>query len=440
MRTLTPHSLLALRRRVVARRGHANRPIGRCRPSLPRSTLPAMRTLLRRMLASQDPLLAAVLVVGVVAELLFLGVPGLADLDEPPGRLALIAAILAWLVVAAVTAWRRRSPLVVLGVAIVAAVLTLAGPLEGPAAATIAFGVVTYTAGAHLRDRDALVGGLGVAALVATAVVQPSAPIEEAGDLAAVLAMLGGPWLAGVAIRERRDREASYRARAEAAELDREARAATAVAAERTRIARELHDVVAHAIAVIVLKARGARRTIATDPAAATDALDTIESTGSEALGEMRRLVGLLRAGPDSSGLEPSPGLASLDTLVSLVREAGLPVDVMVEGTPRPLPAGIDLAAYRIVQEALTNALVHAGPAEARLVVRFAPSAIELEITDTGPGSGASVGDSRGHAGGHGVDGMRERVRLYGGVLTAGPSPDGGYGVRALLPLGQARL
>jgi signal transduction histidine kinase len=202
-----------------------------------------------------------------------------------------------------------------------------------------------------------------------------------------------------------------------------------AVAEERLRIARELHDVVAHAISVIVLQARGGRRSLAMDPDETRQALDTIEATGSEALAEMRRLLGMLRRDDEEIALAPQPSLRHLDSLASQVREAGLPVEVSIEGEPVELSPGVDVSAYRIVQEALTNALKHAGPATARVIVRYGDHHLELEIADTG------VGANAGGEEGHGLAGMRERVSLYGGNIDSGPRDGGGFAVKARLPL-----
>jgi signal transduction histidine kinase len=212
-----------------------------------------------------------------------------------------------------------------------------------------------------------------------------------------------------------------------AAERDR--RAAEAVAEERARIARELHDVVAHAISVIVLQARGGRRVLTTSPEEASGAFDTIEHTGEQALDEMRRLLAMLRY-DEEHGLTPQPGLHALDDLAGSISRMGLPVEVVREGTPVELSAGVDLSAYRIVQEALTNALKHAGPARARVHVRYAADHVDLEVLDDGPGTGTGGGS------GHGLVGIRERAELYGGRVEAGRCPEGGYAVRASLPIG----
>jgi signal transduction histidine kinase len=192
-------------------------------------------------------------------------------------------------------------------------------------------------------------------------------------------------------------------------------------------------DVVAHSISVIVLQARGGFRALETEPADAREAFANIERTGHQALGEMRRLLGILRRGDEELALAPQPSLGELDTLLEQVRDAGLPVHVTIEGDVRDLPPGVDLSAYRIVQEALTNALRHAGPARARVLLRYRADDLEIEITDDGPGTGDGASP------GQGLIGMRERVSVYGGELQAGPRPGGGYTLRARLPLAPAR-
>ena len=202
---------------------------------------------------------------------------------------------------------------------------------------------------------------------------------------------------------------------------------------ERARIARELHDVVAHSISVMVLQARGGRRVLESEPTDAREAFAVIESTGQQALDEMRRLVGMLRSGEKTLPLAPQPSLKEVGMLVEQVRAAGLPVQLDIEGEPRDLPPGVDLSAFRIVQEALTNALTHAGPARARVVLRYRADELELEISDDGTGDGSGSGS------GYGLVGMRERVSVYGGELQAGRQPGGGYALRVRLPFRSAR-
>ena len=209
---------------------------------------------------------------------------------------------------------------------------------------------------------------------------------------------------------------------AELVSADREA----VVAAERERIARDLHDVVAHSLSVMVIQAQAAERVLEGEQTSAREALASIDATGRQALAEMRRLVGMLREREYT--LSPQPGMGQLDLLLDQVRAAGLPVEIETQGEPRPLAPGVDLAAYRIVQEALTNVLKHAGPASARVTVRYAANGVELEVADDGVGAGD------GPPGGHGLAGMRERVAVYGGALEAGSVNGRGFRVRATLP------
>jgi signal transduction histidine kinase len=377
---------------------------------------------------AQDPLIALALVGGLLIESVILATPGTDDV-APPTSAAQALAALSGAALMLSLAVRRRAPLVPLGAALIATAGAVHGPLDGAVSFGAGLIAATYAAGAHSTGRSALVAASGIVGLAVVAIIRPGAPIEDVPDLASVVFLFAGPWLAGLAIRARREREVLLEQRAVRAEVDRETRAAAAVAAERARIARELHDIVAHAIGVIVVQARGARHALDADAAAAREALDAIDQTGARALADMRRLVGVLR-NPGDAPLEPQPGLASLHALVGVVRDAGLAVDLRVLGAPVDLAPGIDLAAYRIVQEALTNALAHAGAVGASVTVRYGGEDVELEIVDRGRGSGPD------QASGHGLVGMRERVSLYGGRLETGPRPDGGFGVRVLLPTG----
>ncbi|WP_449060918.1 sensor histidine kinase [Planomonospora algeriensis] len=226
--------------------------------------------------------------------------------------------------------------------------------------------------------------------------------------------------------------------RVDSARQCRELLAREAVAVEeRIRIARELHDVVAHSVSVMVMQAGAARLTLDPAQVAQREALTAVEETGREAVEELRRMVGLLRTGPDAEGLAPQPGLARLDDLVEQARAAGLEVGLSVEGVPAPLPMGLDLSAYRIVQEALANTLRHAGPTRSEVTVAYRPRMLCLDIVDEGPRDGRTP-IAGGPAGtGHGLIGMRERVALFHGRLSAGPLPEGGYGVRVSLPLAE---
>jgi signal transduction histidine kinase len=217
--------------------------------------------------------------------------------------------------------------------------------------------------------------------------------------------------------------------RARLAERERDVAAREAVVEERARIARELHDAVAHSVSMIVIQAGAERRVLGDSDSSTREVLQTIEQIGRGALTEMRRLVGMLRTDA-ADRLAPQPTLADLPTLITQVCEAGLPVEFEIDGERRELPVGIELSAYRIVQEALTNALKHAGRAHATVSVRYAPDSLELEIADDGAGTAADV-----PSGGHGLAGIRERVTLYGGKFDASARRDGGFAVRVLLPL-----
>jgi signal transduction histidine kinase len=233
-------------------------------------------------------------------------------------------------------------------------------------------------------------------------------------------------WLAGRGVRTRMRLTEELHAAAVRAQEEHEQDVARAAADERRRIAREMHDVVAHSVSVMVVQAGGARRILERDPARAVEAAAHIEDVGRAALTEMRRLLGVMHHGEERG---PQPSLRRLDSLVERTRAAGLPVSLTVEGEPRSLPAGMDLAAYRVVQEALTNAIKHAGAAPTEVTVRWQPEHLELEIVDTG-GRAAN-----GSGGGHGLVGMEERVRLYDGELRAGRRAGGGFEVLARLPL-----
>ena len=320
-----------------------------------------------------------------------------------------------------------------LALALPAIVLSPDGPLDSGLALTLAIVAAPFLAATAARATSER---FGVAALVAVAVILTwqthPGTVENASDLLIVIAALAGPWLAGAALRIRQDREAALVARSEELEAHRARDVEAATASERRRIAIELHDIVAHAISVIVLQARGGRRALAGDPGATRESLDAIERTAADALAEMRRLVDVLGPGEASAGLEPQPGLDRVEELVEGVRAAGLVVELGVEGVPVRLPAGIDLAAFRIIQEALTNSLRHAGARTARVDIRYRPGSVELEVRDDGTGN---VRPTPARATGRGTIGMRQRAALYGGTIEIGARPGGGFSVLARLPV-----
>jgi signal transduction histidine kinase len=332
--------------------------------------------------------------------------------EAEQGPQLLAAAALA--LMAAALLWRRQAPLPALGAmcGIYAAWVLVDAPAGSlmPFVILLAgiFAVAQREAGAR-----ALVGGVvGLAAVWLEIAVTDN----DFANYTFTGVFVVGAWLAGRGFRTRDER---------ADELEEESRAA--IAEERGRIARELHDVVAHNVSVMVIQSQAAQQS--TDPESEAGlALRSIESTGRDALTEMRRLLGLLRREDEELALAPQPSLRHLDRLAESVRDAGLPVELEIEGEPVSLPPGVDLSAYRIVQEALTNALKHAGPARARVRVRYGAGELELRISDDGTGATAN-------GSGHGLIGMRERASVYGGVVESGSRPGGGYEIRARLPL-----
>jgi signal transduction histidine kinase len=329
----------------------------------------------------------------------------------------------AGLVMTVPLAWRRRVPLAVVTIVMAAQLVQsiLVSPTPTPDSSLAAWVVAVYSVAAHSELHRALAGG-GIALGAWLAWIGPD-------DFLLPLVGVGGSWLAGRLVRERQLLAAALEARTAALEREQEETARLAVTEERARIARELHDVVAHSVSTMVLQA-GAERVALEDGQRSTrEALRSIEEIGRQALAEMRRLVGVLRKEDEAVPLAPHPSLALLEPLVGHVRDAGLPVELRVLGERRPLPPGLDISAYRIVQEALTNVLKHAGPAHARVLVRYGDRELEIEVADDGRGPNSSG------ASGHGLVGMRERVALFGGELETGRGERSGFVVRVRLPL-----
>ena len=382
---------------------------------------------------------ATVVDVALAASIGVLSVLGLARAASESGTAIPIAAVALLVVQSGALAVRRRWPMAVYAIVgcatIVHAWLGYEVNVSG-----LAVLIAIYTVAANVPFREAL-GAAGIyvigmtlslvgAALQADAAFASFIPEFLINLLALVLA-----WTIGVTIRTHRAYVAALEARTAILEREREENARLAVALERGRIAREMHDVVAHNVSVVVVQASAAERLLATDPERAKNAMREVAETGRQALTEMRRVVGALREDDGSADLAPQPGIADLRGLADRVEDAGLPVELSVQGTERPLPASAALSAYRIVQEALTNTLRHAGPARARVILRYLPDALEIQVSDNGAATDARAADRSADGAGHGLIGMRERVALFGGELSAGPRPEGGFSVVARIPI-----
>ncbi|GAB3166837.1 sensor histidine kinase [Streptomyces incanus] len=365
-----------------------------------------------------------------------------ATVEEAEGTGSVAVTVPVMLLLSLVVALRRRMPERMLVLAVVVGLLQVVLDVA-TMPADFALLVIVYTVaavGARWASRLAL--GTGLCAAPVAQARWPLDNVSVAVNIALVV-FLTVPfvlaWVLGDSIRTRRAYFAQLEERAARLEKEREAQSKVAVAAERARIARELHDVVAHNVSVMVVQADGAAYVLDTAPDQAKKALETISSTGRQALAEMRRLLGVLRTGEHQEAGEyvPQPDVRQIEDLVEQCRESGLPVDFKVEGTPRPLPSGLELTAYRIVQEALTNTRKHGGPntgASVRLV--YFDDGLGLLVEDDGKGAPHELYEEGGFDGqGHGLIGMRERVGMVGGTLDAGPRPGGGFRISVLLPL-----
>jgi signal transduction histidine kinase len=342
------------------------------------------------------------------------------------------------LVTAAVVALRRRWILQALTVGVVWAALQalLYGSASGSQGLVGGIGsiLIFYGAGAFLPRRRSWIGlALGLAVATINSVASGSQVLSSLLFADGVVVTV--PWLLGRTSRERARRARAARELAERLDSEREFHVRAAALAERTRLAREIHDVIAHSVSVMVIQAGGARAVMATEPGRAERSVLAVEQAGREALAEMRRLLGVLGGPADLRMLSPQPGLGDLEDLVARTSAAGLRARLRVEGDPVSVSQGLSLCAYRVVQEALTNALKHAGPATAEVSVRWRPDALELEVSDDGHGAMARSSATSGH----GIAGMRERAALHGGSVEAGPADDGGFAVRARIPIADRR-
>jgi signal transduction histidine kinase len=393
---------------------------------------------------------------GFVQGVIRQGAPALVE----PGRLVLVGPAQASLLMfagAALTAlplaWRRLYPITA-WLVVIAAIVAIRNTYVPPVALGAAV-YAAYSAIVHSRYRSLAIAVVSVVTVVAAAWVGNDLP-RFPGRLTAVFAILAATAL-GLGIRELRRRLADSTARLRRAADEAVAATERALTAERARIASELHDVVTHNVSVMIVQAGAARKIMASSPTDAEDALLAVEATGREAMTELRNLLGLLSPAADGTDepaptgarscgggspsvavpavLHPQPGLGELDALIGRVHSCGLPVTLTVTGTPQALSPGADLAAYRVVQEGLTNVLRHAGTASASVVVHWGDQ-LELTVTDDGQGAGpAGPDDTRSPGQRRGLLGLRERLALYGGELAAGPRPEGGWRIRAVLPL-----
>jgi signal transduction histidine kinase len=372
-------------------------------------------------------LLGTFSLIGVVAE----------SADPPPGEHAADALAYGLVVVAALAlVWRRKAPVTVLAVV---TVLVSVFWLLGYASLLSLIGLpALYSVAAYSEDRRlawvTVVAAAGTLLVVASLTVFDRPEGYELLTAVSMAAFLAAAVAAGVVMRNRERIFVDSERRAALAEADRVAEAERAVASERARIAREMHDVVAHGMSVVAVQAAAGQAIVRTDPDRAAEVFARIEAVGRESLGELRRMLGVLRdASGETASLSPQPGLADLADAVVEASESGIATELIVDGERRDLPPGVELAAYRIVQEALTNVLKHAGAsASAQVRLAYERDAVVLEVTDDGRGAVTSL---FGRGGGHGLIGMRERVAIYGGTLSAGPRPGGGYRVRASLPI-----
>jgi signal transduction histidine kinase len=329
----------------------------------------------------------------------------------------------------ALLAWRRRFPVAVAFVVVMSNILT--NP-DGEFSVLLSLVLVSFTVGAETDPPVSYVG-------LAVVLVPFMAAMITAGlvpsDVAAAVVFLVGPWGVGSVLRQRSARADEAISRAAQLERDQVAQAAAAVEAERTRIARELHDIVSHSISVVTIQTQAVRRRLGPEHAKEAADLALVEATAREALAEMRRLFGVLRTGNESASLAPQPGLAELPRLVEKAGGGDVAIHLEIEGEPFELPPGADLAAYRIAQEGLTNALRHAGATEVTVRVRYEPHGVEVEVTDDGRGLHAS--DPR--SVGHGLVGVRERVALYDGTVALTEGPGGGVRLVATIPVKETR-
>lgn len=371
--------------------------------------------LLRRLAPAADPVL--VLVVLLLSLLPLWGKPASV---APAWTYALV------ILQALPLAFRRRFPLIVVTVCGLFAMVYGISAAPDPPVPYAAL-VAVYSAAAHSHRLGAIITAVSSTVAIVTSLLLDSA--ADFGDAAFLLPVFATAWLLGDSARRRRQLATEMAARAEYLERTREAEASAAVSAERNRIAREMHDVIAHHLSMMVVQAEAGPVVVAADPGRAAEAFDAISAAGKQALTEMRRLLGVLKEG-EKAPLHPQPGVADIAALVRRVRSAGLDVHLETTGEQPKLPPATDLSVYRLVQEALTNCVRHADAARVDVTLSYESHTLSIAITDNGVGARKAP-----RPGGHGLVAMKERVTLVGGTLQAGPRPDGGWAVRASVPL-----
>lgn len=349
----------------------------------------------------------------------------ISGLTDIPRHVAVVGAVMMTIPLL----WRRRMPVAVLAVVFAAfSAQTLLGvPHNAQLASLAAILVASYSVGAHSDTRTGL-GGLALGLVLAVATV-PANPGWSISDFGFVGLVVGGAWSAGRLVWSRAVEARTHESRAAELAATAEERARQAIEAERRRIARELHDIVAHGLSLMVLQAGAAEEIVKSDPSGAVEPLRTIQHTGRSALTDMKLLLGVLRGPEPGEELRPQPTIDDIADLVDQVRTTGLPVDMRVAGASRPVGAGVALSAFRIVQEALTNVIKHAPDTRVRVTLEYGEEELDVEVTNTAGSSVGTIGSESG------LRGMRERTELFGGRLTAGPIPYGGFRVHARFPL-----
>jgi len=390
---------------------------------------------IRRVLGQPSPLLIDAFVAVLVLAMMAVMLSPVRHLQPGQHATTPLAWVLAVFLVAPFLA-HRRYPIASLVVCLAALLAYAAGRYNAYPGLPVF--VLTFGITLHSSRRNALVALFASAGAMTLALaLQPAEVASLSAWIESELGILVA-WLAAENIRHRRSRWAELKARAERLERERGEAARRAVTEERLRIARELHDVIAHSMSVVAVQSAVGNHVIDTQPQQARQALAAIEATSRSALTEMRRLLGVLRQEGETVGsLAPAPGLSDLTSLVTQVQDAGLQVWIHVDGQRGPVPSGVDMSAYRIIQEALTNVIKHAASPRAGVTICYGADSVTVEITNEGPAKpGAAVASDQVETG-HGIIGMRERVAVFGGEFAAGPQPGGGFRVRARLPIAE---